>query len=595
MQALSDVGLDVAEGEVVALVGDNGAGKSTLVKIIAGVCPPDSGVIEWEGNRVNLRQPMDAQNLGIATVYQDLSLCDNLDTVGNVFLGRELRRFGILNEVEMERRCRELLSALSIRIPSLRVPVGSLSGGQRQTVAIARSLIGQPRIVILDEPTAALGIGQTALVLELVEQLRAQRLGVLMVSHDLENVRAVADRVAVLRLGRNGGSFDTRFATHEQLVAAVTGDHSTAVTLQQSLLPHGLPEQNALDVAYRYLPAQQGVGGDWFDVIPLSGSRVALVVGDIVGHGVHAAATMGRLRTAVHNFSMLDLPPDDLLAHLDELVSRIDKDEAIAHSDPGITGATCLYAIYDPVSGYCELARAGHLPPALIAPDGTAEYVDLPAGPPLGVGGLPFETAQLKVPEGSRLVLYTNGLVVDRSRDIDHGLEILRDTLAGANRTPEETCDAVLDTLLPTSSRDDVALLVARTRALADDRVAQWDVPSDPAAVADIRARATVQLAEWGLEEMAFSTELILSELVTNAIRYGGAPITARLLWDRTLICEVSDTSSSAPHLRYAATTDEGGRGLFLVAQIAERWGSRYSPACKIIWAEQQLPTAPLR
>ncbi|WP_082598577.1 MULTISPECIES: SpoIIE family protein phosphatase [unclassified Kitasatospora] len=595
VQALSDVGLDVAEGEVVALVGDNGAGKSTLVKIIAGVCPPDSGVIEWEGNRVNLRQPMDAQNLGIATVYQDLSLCDNLDTVGNVFLGRELRRFGILNEVEMERRCRELLSALSIRIPSLRVPVGSLSGGQRQTVAIARSLIGQPRIVILDEPTAALGIGQTALVLELVEQLRAQRLGVLMVSHDLENVRAVADRVAVLRLGRNGGSFDTRFATHEQLVAAVTGDHSTAVTLQQSLLPHGLPEQNALDVAYRYLPAQQGVGGDWFDVIPLSGSRVALVVGDIVGHGVHAAATMGRLRTAVHNFSMLDLPPDDLLAHLDELVSRIDKDEAIAHSDPGITGATCLYAIYDPVSGYCELARAGHLPPALIAPDGTAEYVDLPAGPPLGVGGLPFETAQLKVPEGSRLVLYTNGLVVDRSRDIDHGLEILRDTLAGANRTPEETCDAVLDTLLPTSSRDDVALLVARTRALADDRVAQWDVPSDPAAVADIRARATVQLAEWGLEEMAFSTELILSELVTNAIRYGGAPITARLLWDRTLICEVSDTSSSAPHLRYAATTDEGGRGLFLVAQIAERWGSRYSPACKIIWAEQQLPTAPLR
>lgn len=595
VQALSDVGLDVDAGEVVALVGDNGAGKSTLVKVVAGVCPPDSGVIEWEGNRVDLRKPMDAQDLGIATVHQDLSLCDNLNTVANLFLGREVRRFGILNEVEMERRCRELLNALSIRIPSLHVPVGSLSGGQRQTVAIARSLIGEPRFVILDEPTAALGVGQTALVLELIERLRSQGLGVLVVSHDLESVRAVADRVAVLRLGRNGGFFDTRFATHEQIVSAVTGDHSTAVTLQQSLLPHGLPEQNALDVAYRYLPAQQGVGGDWFDVIPLSGSRVALVVGDIVGHGVHAAATMGRLRTAVHNFSMLDLPPDDLLAHLDELVSRIDKDENTARGDTGITGATCLYAIYDPVSGYCELARAGHLPPAFIAPDGTAEYLDLPAGPPLGVGGLPFETAQLKVPEGGRLVLYTNGLVADRSRDIDHGLALLRDTLAGADPTPEETCDAVLDALLPTSSRDDVALLVARTRALSDDRVAQWDVPSDPAAVAGVRACATAQLAEWGLDEMAFSTELILSELITNAIRYGGAPITARLLWDRTLICEVSDTSSSAPHLRYAATTDEGGRGLFLVAQIAERWGSRYSPACKIIWAEQQLPTTPLR
>ncbi|WP_374209209.1 SpoIIE family protein phosphatase [Kitasatospora sp. A2-31] len=587
VQALSDVDLAIEEGEVVALVGDNGAGKSTLVKVVSGVSAPDSGAIEWEGRSVDFRRPLDAQNLGVATVHQDLSLCDNLDTVANIFLGRELRRFGVLDEIEMEKRCRRLLSALSLRIPSLRVPVGSLSGGQRQSVAIARAMIGEPRMVVLDEPTAALGVGATAVVLELVERLRAQKLGVLIVSHDLDNVRAVADRVAVLRLGRNGGFFDTKYATQEQIVSAITGDHSTAVTLQQSLLPHGLPEQEALDVAYRYLPAQSGVGGDWFDVIPLSGTRVALVVGDIVGHGVHAAATMGRLRTAVHNFSMLDLPPDDLLAHLDELVSRIDKDDVTTRDDPGITGATCLYAIYDPVSQSCELARAGHLPPVLITPDGTAEYVDLPAGPPLGVGGLPFETARLRVPDDGRLVLYTNGLVEDRRRDIDSGLDVLRTTLAGARRAPEETCDAVLEALRPGSSTDDAVLLVARTRALPADRIARWDVPPDPAAVAGIRAEAGRQLEAWGLAELEFTTELILSELITNAIRYGTGPVGVRLLLGRALICEVSDTSSSAPHLRYAAATDEGGRGLFLVAQLAERWGTRYTPDCKIIWAEQ--------
>ncbi|WP_425461121.1 SpoIIE family protein phosphatase [Kitasatospora atroaurantiaca] len=593
VQALSDVDLEINEGEVVALVGDNGAGKSTLVKAIAGVSPPDSGVIEWEGEPVDLRRPVDAQNLGIATVYQDLSLCDNLDTVGNLFLGRELRRFGILNEVEMEKRSRRLLNALSIRIPSVRIPVGSLSGGQRQTIAIARALIAMPKVVILDEPTAALGVGQTALFLELVERLREQRLGVLLVGHDLENVLAVADRVAVLRLGRNSGFFETKYATHEQIVSAITGDHTMAVTLQQSLLPRGLPEQNALDVAYRYLPAQAGVGGDWFDVISLPGTRVALVVGDIVGHGLHAAATMGRLRTAVHNFSMLDLPPDDLLAHLDELVGRIDKDEAAASGQASIAGATCLYAIYDPVSRCCDLARAGHLPPVLVQPDGTAEYLDLPAGPPLGLGGLPFETVQRQLPEGSQLVFYTNGLVEDRTRDIDLGLELLRSAVAGSGRTPEQTCDVVLDALLPAYPKDDVALLVARTRALTDQQVAQWEVPFDPAAVAGSRAAAERQLAEWGLDELVFTTELILSELITNAIRYGTGPIQVRLIRDSSLICEVSDTSSTSPHLRYAATTDEGGRGLFLVAQLAEHWGTRYTPTCKIIWAEQRLPKMP--
>ncbi|MFB7600953.1 SpoIIE family protein phosphatase, partial [Streptomyces sp. NPDC056160] len=368
-----------------------------------------------------------------------------------------------------------------------------------------------------------------------------------------------------------------------------TREHGMAVTLQRSLLPRSLPEQGALDLAYRYLPAQAGVGGDWFDVLPLSGARVALVVGDVVGHGLHAAATMGRLRTAVHNFSSLDLPPDELLGLLDEMVDRIDQDETADGTGAPVIGATCLYAIYDPVSRRCVMARAGHPPPAVIAPDGVVTFADVPAGPPLGLGGLPFETAELELAEGSRLVLYTDGLVEDRARDIDVGLEELRGALSSAGESPEETCRAVLDSRLPLRPGDDIALLVARTRALHSDRVTEWEVPADPAAVADVRASVNRRLARWGLEEAAFTTELILSELVTNAIRYGSAPIRVRMLRDTALICEVLDSSSTSPHLRYAASTDEGGRGLFLVAQLADRWGTRYTPTGKVIWAEQSL------
>ncbi|SFY26456.1 SpoIIE family protein phosphatase/ATP-binding protein [Streptomyces atratus] len=367
-----------------------------------------------------------------------------------------------------------------------------------------------------------------------------------------------------------------------------TREHALAVTLQRSLLPRVLPEQNALEVAHRYLPAYEGVGGDWFDVIPLPGARVALVVGDVVGHGLHAAATMGRLRTSVHNFSSLDPTPDELLGHLDELVARIDRDEA-KEGDPEIAGATCLYAIYDAVSGNCAVALAGHPAPVMVLPDGTVECPAVPTGLPLGIGGMPFEAAEFHVPEGSRLVLYTDGLVERRGRDIDTGLGLLRDALAGRDRTPEETCDDVLAELLPDRPDDDVALLVARTRTLDPDQVAQWAVATDPAAVAGVRKNVAQWLTDRGLEEEAFATELILSELVTNAVRYGTAPIGVRLLYDRNLICEVSDSSSTSPHLRYAATTDEGGRGLFLVAQFAERWGTRYTETGKVIWSEQTV------
>ncbi|MFF3663230.1 SpoIIE family protein phosphatase [Streptomyces olivochromogenes] len=371
-----------------------------------------------------------------------------------------------------------------------------------------------------------------------------------------------------------------------------TREHTTAVTLQRSLLPHALPEQSAVDVAHRYLPAEAGlggVGGDWFDVIPLSGARVAIVVGDVVGHGLHAAATMGQLRTAVHNFSTLDLPPDELLWHLDELVTRIDQDRDGDGETPTLAGATCLYAIYDPISRLCTMARAGHLEPIIVRPDGHADLPGVPAGPPLGLGGLPYEKTEVLLPEGSAIVLYTDGLIEDRQRDIDQGIERLRRAVAHAGQTPDQVCRAAMDAMVRVAPHDDVALLVAGTRLLDGNRTASWDVPSDPSAVAGVRAAATRLLDDWDMKEEAFTLELILSELVTNAIRHATGPIGVRLIRDRSLICEVSDGSSVSPHLRRATTMDEGGRGLFLVAQFADRWGTRYTSGGKVIWTEQQL------
>lgn len=381
----------------------------------------------------------------------------------------------------------------------------------------------------------------------------------------------------------------TRAAVAIDNARRFTREHTMAVALQRSLLPHVMPRQSAVDVAHRYLPAEAGVGGDWFDVIPLPGARVALVIGDVVGHGLHAAATMGRLRTAVHNFSTLDLPPDELLGHLNDLVSGIDQDEA-EEGGGGIMGATCLYAVYDPVSGRCALSRAGHFAPAVVRPDGTVSFPEVPVSPPLGMDGVPYEATELELPEGSRLVLFTDGLIETRDRDIDAGLDLLGAALTGhPGRTPEETCQAVFDAMLPPRRRDDIALLVAGTRVLDPSLVAEWDVPRDPAAVAPVRTECLRVMEEWGLDEMGFTTELVLSELLTNAVRYGSEPIHVRLVRDRSVICEVSDGSSTSPRLQHAATTDESGRGLFLVAQIAARWGTRYTPTGKVIWTEQPL------
>ncbi|MDN3296040.1 SpoIIE family protein phosphatase [Streptomyces ficellus] len=379
-----------------------------------------------------------------------------------------------------------------------------------------------------------------------------------------------------------------------------TREHAAALTLQRSLLPRHLPRLTGVDVAHRYLPADSGagVGGDWYDVIALSGTRVGLVVGDVVGHGVRAAATMGRIRTSVRALARLDLAPDELLTRLDELITQDAHEQAAvpAETDDAALGVTCLYAVYDPVTGRCSMARAGHPLPSVVDPvTGTVTHPDLPAGPPLGLGGLPFESAEFTLPEGSLIALFTDGLVQGRGRDRDAELDALHAVLAEHRRPLDDLCDRIVATLPPGPVDDDAALLLVRTRTLDRHEVAAWDLADDPEAVGRARALATGQVGAWGLNgDLAFTTELVVSELVTNAIRYASGPIQLRLIRDRTLICEVSDTGHTSPHLRRASSEDEGGRGLFLIAQMTQQWGTRYTPTGKTIWAEQPIPREPI-
>ncbi|MGW6399772.1 SpoIIE family protein phosphatase [Streptomyces sp. NPDC055134] len=379
-----------------------------------------------------------------------------------------------------------------------------------------------------------------------------------------------------------------------------TRERDAALVLQRSLLPSHLPEQDAVDVTACYRPADEltGLGGDWFDVIPLSGARVALVVGDVPGHGIDGAAAMGRLRTAVQTLADLDLPPEEVLAHLDDLVSRGAREED-APSAVQAVGSSCLYVVYDPVSGQCAMASSAHPPPALVTPDGEVSFPQLPIGPALGTSGLPFEAAEFSLAEGTVLALHTDGLLAIDPREpgrepgLAAGRERLRNALELRGPSLEGRCVAVVDALVPARPNDDVALLMARTHRLGAGQVASWDLESDPAVVAEARKKVTQQLSGWGLDELAYTTELVVSELVTNAIRYASGPIRLRLIVERALICEVSDAGASAPHLRHPRTTDEGGRGLFLVSQFSQRWGARYTLEGKIIWAEQSLTDEP--
>ncbi|WP_330246679.1 MULTISPECIES: SpoIIE family protein phosphatase [unclassified Streptomyces] len=365
-----------------------------------------------------------------------------------------------------------------------------------------------------------------------------------------------------------------------------TREHNAALILQRSLLPQRVPAQNAVEVAWRH--EASGDVGDWFDVIPLSGARVALVVGHLVGQSMQAAAEMGRLRTAINTLAAQDLAPEELLAQLNDLAT----DQADAHtpddtSATALAGATCVYAVYDPTSRRCTFARAGGLAPVIIKPEGAVELPDVPFGPPLGSGRPPYETVEVELPVGSAIVLSTSSLVQGGDpKTVPAGL---RQILANPHRPMEDTCDAVVRAHQD-SGEDSITLLLARTKGLGEDQVAAWTLPNDPAVVTTARTLACRQLANWSLEELEPTTELIVSELVTNAIRYASGPIHLRLVRDLTLICEVTDGSSTAPHLRHAYETDEGGRGLFLIAQLTRRWGTRYAARGKTIWAEQALP-----
>ncbi|RMB84930.1 SpoIIE family protein phosphatase [Streptomyces shenzhenensis] len=365
-------------------------------------------------------------------------------------------------------------------------------------------------------------------------------------------------------------------------------EHTRSRELQRSLLPRDLPELPACTAAACYLPARQGmdVGGDWYDVIPLSSGRVALVVGDVMGHGLPEAATMGRLRTAVHTLADLELPPDEIMGHLNDIVGGMSEDSY----------ATCLYALYDSTTQVCSVARAGHPPPALMYPDGTVHFPEPTPDPPLGAAKPPFQTVELTVPDGSLLVLYTDGLVESANREVDEGMSDLARLLRtaheeGVDADLEAVCDTLTAGLLSGEHQaaDDAAILVARLHALDHDRMASWPLPEDPKAAGQARRHVREQLSAWGLDDLTPTTELLASELVGNVVRHAKGPVRLRLLHDAGLICEVFDGSLTMPRIRHATETDEGGRGLQLITELSQRWGARYTPRGKCIWTEQPL------
>jgi len=383
----------------------------------------------------------------------------------------------------------------------------------------------------------------------------------------------------------------SQLATHTAIGVqkAVMYGHEASVadTLQHTMLPSSLPEPTGIRLASRYLPASKTaqVGGDWYDAIPLPGNRVALIVGDVMGHSMTSAAIMGQLRTIVQTLAGLDLPPDEVLHHLDEQAQRLGSDHI----------ATCLYAIYDPISHRLLIANAGHPPAVLLHPDGHGEVLRVPPAAPIGVGGVDFESVEMHAPTGATLLLYTDGLVESRETDVGTGVEALRTSLltaAGGRAAPslELLCDHILGAMVPGSRDDDIALLTARFEGFPPDSVGYWHLDPHPLTAGQARRLTRRALRRWGLESMLDSTELMVSEVVTNAVRFASRPIALRLLRTDVLRCEVTDDSSQVPRMRQAQPGDEGGRGLFLVDQLAQRWGATRLSTGKVVWFEQQIP-----
>jgi len=385
-----------------------------------------------------------------------------------------------------------------------------------------------------------------------------------------------------------GMEFASRAAIFIDNARRYSRERATALTLQRSLLPTGLSAPSSVEVRHRYLPGSKliEVGGDWYESIALPGARVALVVGDVAGHGVRAAVTMGRLRAAIQTLARLELSPAESLQQLDELM------RTLGEREPHF--ATCAYAVFDAVTGTCEVASAGHLPPLLVRPDGSSVYLEVPPAPPLGIGEGPIHSQDFTIDDGSLLVLYTDGLVENRTRDIDDGLADLQ-KIFGADshsRPLEDLCRATLDGVYADQQRDDIAVLIARLRRLPADHQVKWTLDAEPASVSKARALVRESLKKWALTELSDTTELLTSELVTNALRYADGQITVRMVLERTLVCEVLDDSAALPRLRHAGTSDESGRGLHVVSQLAQRWGTRMTNAGKVVWCEQPLPAA---
>ncbi|GHJ40796.1 SpoIIE family protein phosphatase [Streptomyces sp. TS71-3] len=369
-------------------------------------------------------------------------------------------------------------------------------------------------------------------------------------------------------------------------------EHRTALGLQEGLLPRAVSDLTPAHTVGAYAPAggRNEVGGDWFDVIELPSLRVAFVVGDVVGRGLPAAAGMGRLRTAVQNFALLELEPAEVLTRIEDLVQRLAAETPTIRSDT--SGATCLYAVYDPTTRQCTFANAGQPAPLLVRPDGHSEQLDVPPGPPLGVGGMPYQSTTITLEPGGILALFTDGLLELEPYTAADGANRVEQRLAELyreGRSLEQMGDHLLEPTTRTELRDDIAVLLARTNAVDPDSVATWEFPAEAASVAAGRSAAARQLDAWGLPELAFTTELIVSELVTNAVRHAWGPIGVRLIRDEVLICEVSDPSNTQPRLMRAGDTDEGGRGLFIVAQCTSRCGCRYASQGKTMWTEQSL------
>ena len=383
-----------------------------------------------------------------------------------------------------------------------------------------------------------------------------------------------------------GMEFASRAAIFMDTAQRYSRERATALTLQRSMLPTGLSAPSSVEVNHRYLPGSKliEVGGDWYESITLPGARVALVVGDVAGHGVRAAVTMGRLRTAIHTLARLELPPAETLQQLNELMQELGVRE------PHF--ATCVYAIFDAVSGTCEVASAGHLPPLLVRPDGTNELLDVLPAPPLGVGSGPIQSRTLTIDDGSLLVLYTDGLVEKRTRDIDEGLARLREMFGpgSADQPLEDLCRATLASVYADEHRDDIAVLMARLHRIQSDKVVSWTLPSELTSASRARSLIRRPLRRWGLAELVPTAELLVSELVTNAVRYAQGKIGLRLILEQGLVCEVLDESAALPRLRHPDDSDERGRGLQVVSQLAQRWGARRAAAGKVVWCELPVP-----